>query len=35
MTFVSWFLTIGVVCYLGSMIYTLVIANIIDKDISE
>ena len=32
---VSWFLVIGMVCYLGSMFYTLVLATFLDDDSPE
>ena len=32
MVVVSWFLAIGMVCYLGSMLYTLVLATFLDDD---
>ncbi|MEO8741090.1 MAG: hypothetical protein ABI537_15480 [Casimicrobiaceae bacterium] len=35
MVAVSWFLIIGMVCYLGSMFYTLVLAIVLDDDSSD
>jgi len=35
MVVVSWFLAIGMVCYLGSMFYTLVLATFLDDDSPE
>jgi hypothetical protein len=35
MTAVSWFLAIGMVCYLGTMFYTLVLATFLDDDNPE
>lgn len=35
MVAVSWFLAIGMVCYLGSMLYALVFATFLDEDSLE
>ena len=30
MVAISWFLAVGMICYLGSMLYTLVVATMVD-----